>query len=114
MNKGLQWKLLGIIALTVVCVMMILPPFTVKDKEGNVIQKGKINLGLDLQGGMHVLLKVDISKLPVDARKDAVDRAIEIIRNRIDQLGVGEMAIQRQGKENIIVQLPGITILLLL
>lgn len=109
MNKSLQWKLLGIIGLAVFCVWLILPPFTIKDKEGRVVQKGKINLGLDLQGGMHVVLKVDTSKVPLDARKDAVDRAIEIIRNRIDQFGVGEMSIQRQGKENIIVQLPGVT-----
>ncbi|MDP3792080.1 MAG: protein translocase subunit SecD [Candidatus Omnitrophota bacterium] len=109
MNKGLQWKFIGIIAIIVVCVLMILPPFTTKDKDGKIIQKGKINLGLDLQGGMHVVLKVDISKLPVEARKDAVERVIEIIRNRVDQFGVGEMSIQRQGKENIIVQLPGIT-----
>src|SRR3989338_2633088 len=109
MNKNLQWKLLGIIAIAVVSASLILPPFTVRDKEGKVIQKGKINLGLDLQGGMHVVLRVDTSKLPIDARKDALDRAIEIIRNRIDQFGVGEMAIQKQGKENIIVQLPGVT-----
>ena len=52
MNKSLQWKLLGIILITAVSVWMILPPFTVKDKDGQVVQKGKINLGLDLQGGM--------------------------------------------------------------
>ncbi|MCX5667936.1 MAG: hypothetical protein NTY34_06470, partial [Candidatus Omnitrophica bacterium] len=109
MNKGLQWKLLGIIALTIVCVMMILPPFTVKDKDGKVLQKGKINLGLDLQGGMHVVLRVDMSKVPLEARKDAVERVMEIVRNRIDQFGVGEMSIQRQGRENIIVQLPGVS-----
>lgn len=109
MNKISQWKLVGIIAITITCVWMILPPFTVKDKDGKILQKGKINLGLDLQGGMHVVLKVDIAKVPPEARKDAVERVIEIIRNRIDQFGVGEMSIQRQGKENIIVQLPGIT-----
>ncbi|MBI5123944.1 MAG: protein translocase subunit SecD, partial [Candidatus Omnitrophica bacterium] len=109
MNKALQWKLLGIILLAVACIWLIWPPFTIKDKEGRVVQKGKINLGLDLQGGMHVVLKVDTSKVPQDARKDAIDRAIEVIRNRIDQFGVGEMAIQRQGRENIIVQLPGVT-----
>ena len=109
MNKSLQWKLLGIVALTVACVWLILPPFSVKDKDGKIIQKGKINLGLDLQGGMHIVLKVDTAKIPLDARKDAVDRAIEIIRNRIDQFGVGEVSIQRQGKDNIIVQLPGVT-----
>ena len=109
MNKSLQWKLLGIIILTALCVWVIWPPFTTKDKDGKIIQKGKINLGLDLQGGMHVLLKVDTSKLPLDARKDAIDRAIEVIRNRVDQFGVGEMALQREGKENIIIQLPGVT-----
>ena len=109
MNKSLQWKLLGIIAITIITVLMILPPFTVKDNDGKVIQKGKINLGLDLQGGMHVVLRVDIDKVPPEARKDAVERVIEIIRNRVDQFGVGEMSIQRQGKDNIIVQLPGIT-----
>jgi len=109
MNKSQQWKLLGIIALIAASVWLILPPFTVKDKDGKVLQKGKINLGLDLQGGMHIVLRVDTSKVPQDVRSDALDRAIEIIRNRVDQFGVGEMAIQKQGKENIIVQLPGVT-----
>ncbi|MCX5680037.1 MAG: protein translocase subunit SecD [Candidatus Omnitrophica bacterium] len=109
MNKSQQWKLVGIIVLTIACVWLIWPPFTVKDKDGVMLQKGKINLGLDLQGGMHVVLKVDMSKLPVEARKDAVERAIEVIRNRVDQFGVGEMAIQRQGRDNIVVQLPGVT-----
>ncbi|MDP3730806.1 MAG: protein translocase subunit SecD [Candidatus Omnitrophota bacterium] len=109
MNKSLQWKLLGIIAISIACLWIIWPPFTIKDKDGKVIQKGKINLGLDLQGGMHVVLRVDTAKVPLETRKDAIERAMEIIRNRIDQFGVGEMSIQRQGKDNIIVQLPGVT-----
>src|SRR4030042_4833743 len=69
----------------------------------------RINLGLDLQGGMHLLLKVDTSKLPEKARPDAADRALEVIRNRIDQFGVREPSIQRQGEDEIVVQLPGVT-----
>jgi SecD/SecF fusion protein len=109
MNKNQQWKLLGIILLGAACVWLIYPPFTVRDKDGTIIQKGKINLGLDLQGGMHVVLRVDMSKLTADERKDAVERAMETIRKRIDQFGVGEMTISRQGKDNIIIQLPGVT-----
>ena len=109
MNRGQQWKLVAIIAIAIACAWLVWPPFTVKDKDGAIIQKGKINLGLDLQGGMHVVLRVDTSKVPADTRKDAVDRAIEVIRNRIDQFGVGEMSITRQGKDNIVVQLPGVT-----
>jgi len=68
-----------------------------------------INLGLDLKGGMHLILKVETEKLDANAKKDAVSRAIEILRNRIDGLGVAEPVIQKQGIDQIIVQLPGIT-----
>lgn len=71
--------------------------------------KKRINLGLDLEGGMHLLLKVDTSKLPKEAQADAADRALEVIRNRIDQFGVREPSIQRQGEDEIVVQLPGVT-----
>ncbi|MFH0913414.1 MAG: protein translocase subunit SecD, partial [Candidatus Omnitrophota bacterium] len=43
------------------------------------------------------------------AKQDAADRAIEVIRNRIDQFGVRETSIQRQGEDEIVVQLPGVT-----
>ncbi len=69
--------------------------------------KEKINLGLDLQGGSNIILEcVDTPNAPVD--NDAVNRALEIIRNRIDQLGVSEPLIQRQGERRILVQLPGV------
>ncbi|MDD4908125.1 MAG: protein translocase subunit SecD [Candidatus Omnitrophica bacterium] len=69
----------------------------------------RINLGLDLQGGMHLVLKIDTSSLSDDAKADIQDRAVEIIRNRIDQFGVREPSIQKQGDEEIVVQLPGVT-----
>ncbi|MDD5347226.1 MAG: protein translocase subunit SecD [Candidatus Omnitrophica bacterium] len=69
----------------------------------------RINLGLDLRGGMHLLLKVETEKLEPKARADAADRAIEVIRNRIDEFGVREPSIQKQGTDEIVVQLPGVT-----
>ena len=69
----------------------------------------KINLGLDLKGGMHLVLQVDTSDLPEEAKKDAHERALEIIRNRIDEFGVKEPSIQLQGTDQIVVQLPGLT-----
>ncbi|MCM8779805.1 MAG: protein translocase subunit SecD, partial [Candidatus Omnitrophica bacterium] len=71
--------------------------------------KKRINLGLDLEGGMHLLLKVDTSKLSAEAKQDATERALEVIRNRIDEFGVREPSIQQQGLDEIVVQLPGIT-----
>ncbi|ACC98118.1 Protein-export membrane protein SecD [Elusimicrobium minutum Pei191] len=73
--------------------------------------KNILNLGLDLRGGSSLLLELDVTKLPDNtpaARNDAVSRAIEIIRNRIDQYGVAETPITRQGEKWISVQLPGI------
>jgi preprotein translocase subunit SecD len=65
-----------------------------------------INLGLDLQGGSHIVLEcVDSPNAPVDS--DAVNRVIEIITNRINPEGVKEPVIQRQGERRILVQLPG-------
>ena len=60
-------------------------------------------LGLDLEGGFAVTLQ------PVeDAADDALDQAIEIIRTRVDALGVAEPEITRQGS-TIVVNLPGVT-----
>ena len=69
----------------------------------------KINLGLDLQGGIYLLLRVDTSKLSEKAKTDAVDRAIDIVRNRIDEFGVKEPIVQAQGIDQIVIQLPGMT-----
>jgi len=69
----------------------------------------RINLGLDLKGGMHLVLKIDTRQLSEEAKKDAADRAVEIIRNRIDEFGVREPSIQKQGEDEVVVQLPGIS-----
>jgi protein-export membrane protein SecD len=67
-----------------------------------------INLGLDLQGGMRLVLEIDRSKLSKDAARDALDRAYAIIENRINGLGVAEPTIQMQRPDRIIVELPGL------
>jgi len=67
-----------------------------------------INLGLDLKGGMHILLRADVSSIPVAKVTDALAAAVEKIRNRIDAFGVKETSIQVQGNNSILVQVPGI------
>jgi preprotein translocase subunit SecD len=79
-------------------------------------KKRIIQLGLDLSGGMRVLLEADqeslaerIGKDPSDEElTDAIDLALEILTNRIDQFGVTEPVIRREeGSNRIIVELPG-------
>jgi protein-export membrane protein SecD len=70
--------------------------------------KRALHLGLDLVGGMHLVLEVDKTNLNADDARDAGDRALEVIRNRIDEFGVFEPVIQKIGRDRILVQLPGV------
>ncbi|MDR7483544.1 MAG: protein translocase subunit SecD [Armatimonadota bacterium] len=67
----------------------------------------RMNLGLDLRGGSLLVLEGRDSPT-TKATPDAVDAAMRVIERRIDQLGVVEPTIQRQGTSRIIVELPGI------
>ena len=68
-----------------------------------------INLGLDLQGGMHIVLEADITNFKsLKERQDAISQALEIIRNRVDQFGVSEPSIVKEGENRIVVELPGV------
>ncbi|MCP3950755.1 MAG: protein translocase subunit SecD [Desulfobacterales bacterium] len=182
--KNISWRLVFIIVVIVTAVIYVLPTF----KPG-ILHGKQIHLGLDLQGGMHLVLEVDTDKavegrlermahemrdllkkervryraveLAANAniavkivgaknidkfravldkefpdlrienesagsdtldmilnlpekeaaliKKSAVDQALETIRNRIDQFGVSEPDIRRQGEKRILIQLPGIS-----
>ncbi|MDH3271207.1 MAG: protein translocase subunit SecD [Gemmatimonadota bacterium] len=69
-----------------------------------------LKLGLDLQGGMHLVLEVDDpdSTMTSEAKSDMIDRVDRIIRTRIDEFGVEEPLIQKVGGERLIVELAGI------
>ena len=67
-----------------------------------------INLGLDLKGGMYVLLRADTSTISAEKIPDAIRAAVEKIRTRIDAYGVKETSIQVQGNNSILVQVPGV------
>ena len=190
MTKSLKWRAIIICAVIAIATVYILPTFiSVPIWWEDNLPSEKISLGLDLQGGMHLLLEVETEKavennieryasdleellfeerIPFDhvsktgpnrvevilidpstkdrfqslledrfgvlkimgnpiVKKDsvtylleidkkeqesikklAVDQAIETIRNRIDQFGVSEPIIQRQGRDRILIQLPGI------
>jgi preprotein translocase subunit SecD len=180
--KNFSWKLILVFAVMVTAIIYVLPTI-----EPGLWPHKQINLGLDLQGGMHLVLEVDTAKavdgqverimqeirdqlrkkrlrgvsmdriegnkiaatiqdpqiaekfdaliknefdplkstqkvsggatniilqLPSaeaeNVEKLAVDQALETIRNRIDQFGVAEPDIRRQGQRRILIQLPGI------
>ena len=188
MLKTLRWKIILYAAITAFCILLLMPTLTSQLPPWfmKVIPADKIHLGLDLQGGMHLLLTVEgekavesyveqiinslrdelkekgvpFGKLERDkanriilefsgakekvdnlltqrftmlrelssseekgirrtefvldsketeyVKKRAIDQALEIIRNRVDQFGVSEPEITLQGTDQILVQLPGI------
>src|ERR1700712_5647216 len=66
--------------------------------------------GLDLKGGVYLALEVDDSKQTIasDKKKDAIERALKVVRSRVDGFGVNESVVQTQGSDRIVVQIPGI------
>lgn len=85
-----------IIAVIAYCVWQIYPP------------EKKIKRGLDLQGGVHIVLEVQQPPEGEKSMSDVTQRALEIIRNRVDGLGVSEPVIYKEGTNRIIVDLPGV------
>lgn len=69
--------------------------------------KEGINLGLDLQGGVYVLLEAQENEGQTVTNEKMMG-AVEVIRGRVDELGVAEPIIARQGEKRIRVELPGV------
>lgn len=70
-----------------------------------------INLGLDLQGGVQLEYRADVSQIPDDKKSEALEAALAVIERRVNAFGVGESVIQlsKSGSEDhIIVELPGV------
>ena len=189
MSSSLRWKIILLLFVTIFAGLTVAPSFTkVPAWWQKYLAPAGLKLGLDLQGGMHLVLKVDLKKaiennldlsvqdlkealaekkitvvrtasgdarkiiltlpntgaletvkqtitkdfpdLAVDFQTDqgtfpriivslkqskidfinnkAVDQSLEILRNRVDQFGVAEPAIVRQGTDEIVIQLPGV------
>ena len=66
-----------------------------------------IRQGLDLQGGTHVVLEAEDTE-EAQVNDDAMQRVVRIMEKRVNELGLTEPIIQRQGARRIIVELPGI------
>jgi preprotein translocase subunit SecD len=68
---------------------------------------GSLKQGLDLQGGTHIVLEAEDSATG-KADNDAVERAKQILERRINEMGLSEPLVQREGARRIIIELPGV------
>lgn len=118
MKKNSPIGILIVLAAVAVAIYFLIPSFNYYSKspekreeyvrQNPAILKKILNLGLDLQGGMRLVLEVDRSNLQKGEDKDLLDRAYTVIENRVNALGVAEPSIQKQGNDRIIVELPGL------
>ena len=95
MLKRDKWRLAAVAAVILIAAVTAFPI------------KGRIRLGLDLRGGVHIILKAkDTPESPLTA--DSLERLLVVLRSRIDQYGITEPVIQREGEDRIAVDLPGV------
>lgn len=111
----LKYRLLAIVVLLVASAWALFPrDVTVKRRGADgvlrdtVERRVPLKRGLDLQGGMHLVLEVDETKQAIADKSDAIDRALKVVRTRVEGFGVSEPVVQKSGDERIVVQLPGV------
>ena len=100
MTRG-DWLRLGSMFAIIIAavVLIVVPPRPVKD-----IMK----LGLDLQGGVRLVLEGEgVADMTAQQQTDTIDRMIEILNNRVDTYGLANAEIRRYGPDRILVNVPG-------
>jgi preprotein translocase subunit SecD len=111
---SLKWRVGIILGLIAASLWALFPRTVVERVKRNgefvydTVRRVPLKRGLDLQGGMHLALEVDESKGAVPDKSKAIDNALKVVRNRIDEFGVSEPLVQKAGNDRIIVELPGI------
>lgn len=111
---NLKYRLLLIVGLLAASAAALFPRTVVERVKRNgifvsdTVRRVPLKRGLDLQGGMHLTLEIDDSKQAVANKSEALDRALKVVRQRIDEFGVAEPVVQKVGEDRIIVELPGI------
>ena len=99
MSRRSAYVVLGLVVAALVGVALMAIPSSPLHRQAT--------LGLDLQGGLEVTLQA-VPPKDRELKKEDLDRSVEIMRDRVDRLGVSEPTITTQGKDQISIQLPGI------
>lgn len=110
--KRLRYQFAGVVLLALVSSLIAYPKIvSFAPPVERFFSEAKINLGLDLQGGIHLEYAADTSDVDEAKQEEALQAAVDVIERRVNAFGVGEPVVQlsRSGTENrIIVELPGI------
>lgn len=107
-----RFRLIGVIFLVIFAGIVAYPRVVSSVPwVGSAVAGLRVNLGLDLQGGIHLEYRVDTSQIDEEKRNEALQSALAVVERRVNAFGVGEPLVQlsRSGSEDrIIVELPGV------
>ncbi|MDB4880254.1 MAG: secD, partial [Gemmatimonadetes bacterium] len=113
--SNLKWRLILIGALVAASIFALLPreqKTRQRRADGTFYdttsRRVPLRKGLDLSGGMHLALDIDESRGAVANKGEAIDRALKVVRTRIEGMGVSETVVQKAGTDRIIVEIPGL------
>lgn len=103
------WKAVFLIGLLLAAIVGLFRPWEARNPQNALLPAdGLIRLGLDLQGGLRITLKVAEPNPDPSVAKTELDVARTVIENRVNAIGVAEPLVQVQGNDRIIVELPGL------
>jgi protein-export membrane protein SecD len=118
MDRNLRWRVILVVTVVVIGLWALYPSYRVyydssfadlPASEQAELRSTALGLGLDLQGGMDLTLEVDMSEIEDGiSADDVMERALAVLRNRVDEFGVTEPIIQKVGDRRISVQLAGL------
>jgi len=103
-----RFTFLFIIVLTALTAMTILPQLPDNFPGSSFFSKFFPHLGLDLQGGAHLVYEADLSQIPAKDQASSLNGARDVIEKRVNAFGVAEPIIQVSGNDRIIIELAGI------
>jgi preprotein translocase subunit SecD len=114
--SNLKYRLATVVGLALAAIFALLPREVKVRQRGadgsftdTLMRRVPLRKGLDLSGGMHLALDVDESKGAVADKAEAIDRALKVVRTRIEGMGVSETVIQKAGNNRILIDIPGVS-----
>jgi len=98
------------IVLSILLAILLLASFIVFPLDKGLLGNLGVSLGRDLQGGTYLVYEADLSSIEAGTESDIMKGVANVISNRINPLGVTESSVEIQGENQIVVEIPGVSL----
>ena len=108
-RKKIWLTFIGILVLVLFCGLLVYPNLPEGTPGKSFFAKFYPHLGLDLQGGTHLVYQADLSQVPSAEKQSSLEGVRDVIERRINAFGVSEPLVQTQAGQRLIVELAGVS-----